>query len=680
MALMTEQRADLEAVLDRVVRSEEDSAILFRALIDVLRPKDLMDGAAASSGLVLLTQLISESEPRRAAVRRHALELFANREPLRLFTDAGILPASGFFSELWRRATHRFLPALLDSTRVVDCLALVYHERNDYLWLTEVSLEAREGFWRTLDLGSEPDPTAYLRMADAMLEAMRVLAVRVAAMGTQVELERVVPGLDRFDSPFLELAAETERFVDAVRSQPGQPEALSSADGRQLLVFADQCGDVLKRARAASARRGTSLALTYLLVRASQSLRRLEMLVHARAAHLHQASEPGLLDVWVDFHGEVIRGIVRRNSVREHFRELVGLLALRVTDNASRTGEHYITTGRAEYTRMWRAAAGGGLVIGAMALIKILLSYVAFPPLEQAFAFSMNYSLGFLLIYVLHGTVATKRPAMTAATIAGSIEQVHGQLRQLPVVVDMVAHICRSQLAAILGNVLVSLPAAIVLGMGLAWVAGEPLVGTEKAAHLLHELDPLRSLAIPHAAIAGVYLFLSGLIAGYYDNAAAYRQIPQRLAALPRLRRLIGPKRAEALAQYVDDHLGGLMSNFFFGIFLGSTFVLGSFVGLPLDIRHVAFAAANLGYGLVGFGFHVPLRTLLWCALGLGLIGFTNLTVSFSLALWVALRSRGVEFPHWRKLAGQVVQRFLGRPREFLMPPRQEAKPGSGAS
>ena len=78
----------------------------------------------------------------------------------------------------------------------------------------------------------------------------------------------------------------------------------------------------------------------------------------------------------------------------------------------------------------------------------------------------------------------------------------------------------RSQIAAIAGNVMVALPVAIAIGLGLSTWLGEPVIGLDKGAHLLAGLDPL-SWAIPHAAIAGFYLFLSGLITGYFDNQAA---------------------------------------------------------------------------------------------------------------------------------------------------------------
>ena len=53
-----------------------------------------------------------------------------------------------------------------------------------------------------------------------------------------------------------------------------------------------------------------------------------------------------------------------------------------------------------------------------------------------------------------------------------------------------------------------------------------PELFAHKSAKLLHELDPFRSLAIPHAAIAGVFLFLSGLISGSVVNRSIHLRVP----------------------------------------------------------------------------------------------------------------------------------------------------------
>jgi site-specific recombinase len=281
----------------------------------------------------------------------------------------------------------------------------------------------------------------------------------------------------------------------------------------------------------------------------------------------------------------------------------------------------------------------------------------------------MNYGLGFMLIHLLHFTVATKQPAMTAATIAATLEESGGANRDLQHLADLAVDVLRSQFAAICGNVLVAIPTAVCIGLALGALTDHTPVDAAKAAHLLQDLSPLRSLALFHAAIAGACLFLAGLISGYFDNLASYARIPERVVRLGWLRRLAGDMGAARVADYLGDNLGGLMGNLLFGFMLGSMGTIGFLFGLPLDIRHIAFSSANLGYALVALDFTLSPRLWLESLSGLFLIGFTNLGVSFTLALWVALNSRGVEFRHSRSLLGMVARRFLRQPHHFFLPP-----------
>jgi site-specific recombinase len=285
----------------------------------------------------------------------------------------------------------------------------------------------------------------------------------------------------------------------------------------------------------------------------------------------------------------------------------------------------------------------------------------------------MNYALGFVLIYLLHFTVATKQPAMTAQTIAATVGQLDTARGDLARLVDLVVAVARTQLAAIFGNVMVALPTAIAIGWGLSAAKGAPFIDAEKARHLLHDLDPLASLALPHAAVAGVWLFMSGLVSGWVDNWTVYERVPERIAQARGLRALLGPDRATALAAYVGRNLGGIAGNFLFGVMLGSTGAIAALFGLPIDIRHIAFASANLGYALVALEFALPWSTLAWCVLGVALIGLVNLGVSFALALATALRARGVEFHRWGELARCLGRELVTRPGRFLLPPRDSA-------
>jgi site-specific recombinase len=284
-------------------------------------------------------------------------------------------------------------------------------------------------------------------------------------------------------------------------------------------------------------------------------------------------------------------------------------------------------------------------------------------------AYSLNYGLGFVLIHVLHLTIATKQPAMTAATLAGALDGRDNREARLEALADLAAEVSRTQWVSIAGNVSITMLTAFAIALTAVQFMGWSPAGPEKAAHLLHDLHPWQSLALLHAAIAGVYLFLSGLISGYYDNQALYHRVPQRLRRVKWLCGLLGEARLDRLADYVEHNLGALAGNFLFGCMLGFTPVVGELLGLPLDIRHVAFASANFAYGLVGVQFAVTPAVIVVSVVGVLLIGLTNLVVSFSLALKVALRSRGITPEQTQGLWPRVLQRFLARPRDFFWPP-----------
>ena len=665
-------RAGLLAALDAFHASDADRAIVLRGLVDALRPRDYRDAAAATAHLDLLSEMLENDPTAREAVATAIADVFARRGQTGFLTRAGILPGTGFFSELWRRTWLRLLPMPTDTGRVDGALATIFHRRSDYAWLYDIPVQTRRRFWRAVQGAGRSVAGTTHQMQMSMVDAVRLLALRAAVMGVDPELQRVGDDEMRAEGPFLLLPTQAETFALSCRACLEQAAGDRAIAHRPLLATVARCRRAVRQARANAAREGTSLRLTYLMVMLEQTLRRLSLIVRllADAGNRGPEAEAGLREAWTALFRDGVRGVIRRDSIREHFREVVGLLALRVTENAAQTGEHYITHTRQDYMRMWRAAAGGGIVIGAMALLKIFAARLELAPLNQAFVFSANYAIGFMLVHMLHFTIATKQPAMTAATLAASISEARGHLTHLGRVVELITRTLRSQIAAIAGNVMVALPVALGLGFGLSWLHGAPVVSPAKAEHLLHELDPLRSLALFHAAIAGVFLFLSGLIAGDVDNLCRYRRIPQRVASLRWLRRIVGAQRAQRFGDYVERNLGGLASNLVFGIFLGVTGTIGLLFGLPLDIRHVAFSAANLGYALVGLNFEIALPVLLRSVAGVMLIGAVNLTVSFALALWVALRSRGVEFIHTRQLLVLLARRVARHPWEFLLPPR----------
>ncbi|MCK9990880.1 MAG: hypothetical protein RugAbin2_01894 [Rugosibacter sp.] len=669
----------LPAIFERPYAQAPEGALrFFVALVDAIRPANAHDelvAAQAWSDLrVWLSAHVAQHPAHRASLRFHVQQLLRGTQHVTLHTDAGILPNSGFFTELWRRVSGRMLPQVPNAEHLKDCFATIFHRPDDHLWLSAGSLEDKLALWDIL-FGDgqgqlhEQEGRWLLHTHAQLIEAMQVLATRIGAMGLEPELTRVQPRIIEFESPFVHLTAEVLRFTEAWRQHHADPAA-PAEDDRHIMVLIGQCYDIIARARRNASNEGTSLSLTYLLVRMAQCLKRLVQLADVLHAREIPADRLTRTSHWLRLIREVVEGENRRHSVREPFRRLTGLLALRVTEHAKTTGEHYITTGRADYFAMWRSAAGGGFIVGFMALIKLLLGKWVFAPLAYMMLYSLNYSLGFVLIHVLHFTLATKQPAMTAATIAESIDRSEGKTQDLHRLADLVVATIRSQLAAIVGNVAVALPVGVLIALAYQMLAGQPTVSLGKAQHMLHDLSPIASLALPHAALTGVLLFFAGLLSGFFDNKAAYDRIPERLAHLGWLRRLIGPQRADRFAAYIGRNLGSLVGNILLGIMLAGLAPLGEFLGLPLDVRHVTLSAANFAFALVALDFHVSWLVLFEALAGLALIGLINLSVSFALALWVALRARSADTHATRGLAGLLWQRLRNQPAQFFVPPR----------
>ncbi len=647
---------------------------LLRRLIAALRPDDAGD-EQCNRRYALMLERLENDESLRTAFRHHVIHFIGSRRLLSFFTDSGILPGTGFFSEWWRILGNRLLPEVPDERRMKDCLHLIFSDRNDWRWLETVPAELSHRFWEIL-----APPESFREMdrrgvQEQMLDALLLLAHRVSGLGLEGELMRASPNLDDDSPRFVALSAEALEFVRGFRAGLDGDESRFDK-GDQLLVIVDQCQDTLNRIRKRALTIGTSLHLSYVLTRSEQSLTRITELTRILTAGLREVPHEEAIRDWSTFAREVFLAENRRHSLRHYMQQLSGVLAVRVTENAARSGEHYICENRADYRRMWFSAAGAGVFIGIMALLKIKAAALGAPLFVEAFLFSMIYGLGFVAIFLLGFTVATKQPAMTAQTLAGLLDDLKPTRQaDLDRLADVAAAVSRSQLAAIGGNVMVALPVAMVVSLAFALIAGSPPVSSDKAGHLMADLDPL-SWAIPHAAIAGFYLFLSGLISGYFDNRAAYASIGPRIARLGWLQRLAGKVRAARIGNYIESRLGGIMGNFLFGCMLGSTGMVGTLLGLPLDIRHIAFSSANLGYAFGGFGFSMAWQTLLWGALGVALIGLTNLGVSFALALRTAMGARRIAFAHWGPLLAALGRRFRQRPGSFVRPPASPRRNG----
>lgn len=662
----------LDSIFQSLSAGECSSGAALADLIRSLRPSSATNHEQAVMNLRALAWLLEHNPTYRQALRSALLELLTQTRQIPLYTESGILANTGFFSTLSKRVGERLLPMPIREDSLQDRFGRLFRWKQDHIWLAGIPDETWQQLWQAMAWPEEENRAGWVQTRLQMVEAVQILSARVTAIGLEPELVRVYPEIERFESPFLHLNAAVLRYADSYRQALADGTA-QAEDDKHVLVLLDQCEEILGKIRKNASRNGISVNLTYQALRLLQSLNRLRALLSLLEPGHDPGHNPALFQLILDF----ARAENRKYSVSDVFKSNTELLALQVTEHAGRHGEHYIAESRREWGSMAKAAMGAGLIVGVMALIKLLLAQAHLPLLWEGLSYGLNYAIGFIIVQLLHFTIATKQPAMTAARIAAALHQQEKSGSRVPLdeLAELVVKVMRTQFIAILGNVLLAIPTAAIIALGWQALFGQPVVGTAKAQHLLHDLDPLGSLALVHAGIAGVYLFLSGLIAGYYDNKAIYRRIPERLASHPLLNKLLGKHRAWKLGHYVEHNLGALAGNFYFGLFLGLTGTIGIILGLPLDIRHITFSAANLAFGLVALDFQLPVGMIaLYCG-GVALIGFTNLAVSFSMALWVALRSRKLSGRQVLPLLPLLLKHFIRHPLQFFIPPAAPRPP-----
>jgi site-specific recombinase len=279
-------------------------------------------------------------------------------------------------------------------------------------------------------------------------DALMILASHVQAIGLSQGVRQRTATERPLDTPFAGIASAVHDYVEAAFGS----ERLRSRGSRSK-GFVARCGRALPTSP--SPRKLWRFDRPRVPARARTALAATD--VHARRTYARRPARDFAL-----FVAALIRANDKQDSLRSLLRENLKLMTRRIVESARKTGDHYITRDGNEYRAMVASAAIGGVVTGMTVLVKIATVGHGLPLFIDGVVASINYALSFVLIHLLHGTLATKQPALTAAAMAHQLNapRARGRLRGF---VDEVANLVRSQVAAIMGNLLLVVPAALVL-------------------------------------------------------------------------------------------------------------------------------------------------------------------------------------------------------------------------
>ncbi|WP_225782345.1 site-specific recombinase [Xenophilus sp. Marseille-Q4582] len=641
------------------------------ALFDWIRG----DGAApeAAAGRVeLLLDAVDARAELSARVRRWWLRFTREVDLAALLADHGFAPRTAFLSELALRLRHKLLPGTPETADASELFRLVLPGDFDARWIARLperqlarigallgdAQAAAPALAATGEAGTGPEAP---RWRHVLVDAVLYCTSQVAATGFSPELRLRMSAAARDARPFHALMNDLERLHHELLRVPADDAALQAA----FTAFRER----LEACRAASAtvyehfeENGISVGLVFRLRQLRERILRIRELLDCLIAPQPGPSVARLLT-------RLIAAGSERQSVRALIASNSSLLAAKVAERSAETGEHYITRDRAAYGRMLRQAAGGGAMTGLTVLMKFALLALGLSAFWGGLAAGLMYAGSFIAIQLLHLTLATKQPAMTAPAMAAKLRDLRDDAA-IEDFVSEVTHLVRSQVAAVVGNVTVVVPAVLAL-TGLLWLTlGRPMVEPAYAHKVLEGLSLAGPTAL-FAAFTGVLLFAASIVAGWVENAFVLHRLDSALRYNPRIVRLLGAARADRWATFMRQNISGLTSNTALGLMLGLVPPVAAFFGLGLDVRHVTLSAGQIAAAAAALGPAVLQSPALgWALAAIPVIGALNVSVSFYLAFRLALRAHNVGQVQRARIRSAIWARWRHRPLSFFVPAR----------
>jgi site-specific recombinase len=578
------------------------------------------------------------------------------------FTESGIPLANGFWQEFFGRLRHKMIPALQNENDFLYVISRIFNRSDDFKWVEAIPHEQWKHFFENVGLAFSMDDK---RILIQLLQSLKILSIQVASLGLEKEVRKHLLTENIDENPFLNQTEMVSKIENAFATE--NDEALGEVSER-LHALAGRGIDSIEYIRQNHSNSGTSIHQTYVLLILGNKLGRVELITDILDGNSQFNS-----DNFISFFKMLVRNENTKNSIREFLSSSLGYVAYQIAEHKGSKGSHYITTNSREYRKMMWSAMKGGAVTSFIAVFKNLLTAIELPIFWHGFAYSMNYSIGFLMIDATGGTLATKQPAFTASAVASSLDTKGNTYKpNLYNLAITVARVSRSQIASFIGNLLIVFPGAYLLAWLYFLITKTKILEGEKAMAMLESQHPWHSLSLLYACNTGVFLFLSGIIAGYVQNKILYGRIGERLKNHPWWRHGASAAKRRRRSVFIENNAGAIIGNISLGFMLGMSSIVSKILGIPFDIRHITISAGNVSVALYGLGIrNLPVTYLITILCGVLGIGLLNFLVSFSLAFIVAVRSRGVQLRDYPEFLGILGRYFLKKPLDFIRPRRQ---------
>ncbi len=627
-------------------------------LLDWVRGPRGSSPQAAASRVQLLLDAVDARAQLQERVREWWQVLTETVDATALLADFGFAPRMAFISEFNERLRQKVLPATPETTDSAELFSLAMPGARDAAWVCALDAGTLQ---RLADLITTSSPVTGLSLwQHELLEAINYCASQVRATGFAAELRQRMSAPAREMQPFHDLPADVESFRAAMIATPREPLALEAAAAR-LRERLEACRHAAASVYPHLNEHGISVGLVFLLRQLRERVLRIRELMDCLISTNPPASSARLVSRLAAMGQE-------RRSLRALFAANSSLLAAKVTERSAEAGEGYITRTPGEYRQMLWKAAGGGVATAVTTFLKFALAVLGLAAFWSGFWAGVMYAASFVFIQLMHWTLATKQPAMTAPAMAAKLKDLT-EPHAVEEFIDEVANLMRSQVAAVLGNVGAVAPCVLLLSAAIQLGSGAPMISRVEADHVFASLHLLNPLTLIFAAFTGILLFGSSLIAGWTENWFVLHRLDSAMRYNPRITALLGVQRAARWADFMRKNVSGFASNISLGMMLGLLPPVLDFFGLGLQARHVTLSTGQLAAAAAAYGPKVlRMPELWWCVAAIPLIGMLNLGVSFYFAFRLALRAHSVGSADRLRIRRSIRARWRRRPASFFLP------------
>jgi site-specific recombinase len=578
-----------------------------------------------------------------------------------LLADHGFAPRTAFLSEFGNRLRKKVLPGTPETTDMAELFDLLLSSRFDVRWLKALDSETLRRLRSELIASPEVANSVAGFWQSALMDALIFCVSQISATGFASEIRSRMSPEAQAQRPFHELPADFEALRRAVNAYGARsPEAIAAADLLRLQL--DACRHAAYTVYSHLEEHGVSVGIVFRLRQLRERIVRVKELLDCLQSEQPERATAALL-------ADLAQVGIDNRSIRSLIASSSHLTAAKVAERSAESGEHYITRNGAEYREMLRKAAGGGAIVGLTVWVKFLMVGLGLTAFWGGFANGVNYATSFVVIMLLHLTLATKQPAVTAPAMVAKLRDIKapGAVRRF---VDEVANLFRSQIASIVGNIGMVIPVVVLISLAMQLVTGEAMIDEEKARHVLKDISLLGPLLL-FAAFTGVLLFASSIIAGWVENWYVFHNLDSAMQHNPRFTAVLGRARAARWAGFMRRNISGLAGNISLGFMLGLVPAFMTFFGIGLDVRHVTLSAGQVSAAAAALGWGVFREPAFWWAVaGVLAIGPINLGVSFYLAFRLALQAQNISEVNRLLIRAAIKRRIRAAPMSFLWPPK----------